>query len=332
MNSKSPILPLVFAISFCTSSACADETVVDSEANPQTIAHQILDLESEVSEVTDTHYEFLEQLLSEAESLFANPEKLSKTTSRNEAMRAMASIGQLLARHGFRLRLGVNSLSEMLTRRSDRYGRIYYEYDCDTSSLLYVSIGERLGLPITFVESKIPGSTVNHNYVRWDFGNSTGIDWDTNGRFVRRPAVVGKFYGRSFSSERLLAYAYFMRGKTWDEQGNPLKSIQDYRRASAIDPGHPRPANNLAWMYVSNPEVQEVMEYSEALEFAQRSLETDRDPNILDTLACTIAEGGDFNEAIALEYEAFRMTNSREYAHRLSGFRRQMTYLQQQGR
>ncbi|TWT47047.1 Tetratricopeptide repeat protein [Thalassoglobus neptunius] len=332
MNSKSPLLSLVLTVSVCTSIASAEEVSVESTPDQPTIAHQILDLEAEASEVTDKHYETLESILSDAELLFANNEMLAKTTSQNEAIRSLASIGQLLARRGFRLRLGVKSFAEMLTPRSDRYGRIYYEYDCDTSSLLYVSIGQRLGLPISFVESKIPGSTVNHNFVRWDFGNSTGIDWDTNGRFVRRPAVVGKFYGRSFSPKRLLAYAYFMRGKTWDEQGSPLKSIEDYRRASEIDPGHPRPANNLAWMYVSNREVQEVMEFSEALEYAQRSLETDRDPNILDTLACTIAEGGDFSQAITLEYEALRMTNSREYANRLSGFRRQMTYLQQQGR
>lgn len=53
-----------------------------------------------------------------------------------------------------------------------------YTIDCDLMSILYYSVGELMGYPITMVE--VP----HHNFVRWTFKREKYLNWDTNAAMV----------------------------------------------------------------------------------------------------------------------------------------------------
>ena len=298
-----------------------------------TIGHRILDLDAEASPVTIDHYEVLDALIDGAlAEIKYEPDLEERSHRRAQAIRIFSQIGNLLVRHQFRLQIGVKTLSEGLTKKFDRYGRGYYTYDCDTGSFLYLAIAEELNLPITLVEVKFRGSQFNHNFVRWDLGDRKFFDWDCNARYIRKPTTPNGFYGTSFSPERVKAYALYLRGKTWEDAGNIEKAIEDYRLAHKIDPEHPHVANNLAWLFVSNRDAQNILTVEEALATAEAGNKSDSDANTLDTLACVCAEQGDFESAIKHEIAAIQKVRSPTYYTRLYWFRRNRTYLQQIGK
>lgn len=91
----------------------------------------------------------------------------------------------------------------------DRYG-----LDCDNLSLIYVDFGKRLGLPIK------PVCAENHMFVRWEFSDSTYLNWDPRGRsshsndFYRASeiSVSRGAYLKSLNNNEALGSLYFIFG------------------------------------------------------------------------------------------------------------------------
>lgn len=71
-----------------------------------------------------------------------------------------------------------------------------------------------------------------------------------------------------------------------------------YRRALVFDPDHARALNNLAWLYVTCPDVR-MRQPEQALNLALRAAALSSEAHVLDTLAEAYYVNGDFKNAIA---------------------------------
>jgi Zn-dependent protease with chaperone function len=71
-----------------------------------------------------------------------------------------------------------------------------------------------------------------------------------------------------------------------------------YRRALVFDPDHARALNNLAWLYVTCPDVR-MRQPEQALNLALRAAALSSEAHVLDTLAEAYYVNGDFKNAVA---------------------------------
>jgi len=296
-----------------------------------TRGHRILDLESIVAPVSDDCYRLLDQLIGDSiaeikyDSTINDPDKQIE-----QALKVFSAIASVFDKHGFRLHVPTHALSDAFTPHQDSDGTTFYEYDCDTSSFIYLSIAEMLNFPLYFIEVPNPGLGMNHNFVRWDPGTGIYIDWDTNGKYQRPSANPDGIYASNYDERRLNAYLLYCQGLSWKKAGKTPFEIQAYREAILVDPSSPHSMNNMAWLYVSLKEAQSLISGKEALEMALAAVKIDRDPNLLDTLACVHAELGDFPMAVFLQKEVVEISSNSDFSAHLNGFLEGKTHLQQQ--
>lgn len=214
---------------------------------------------------------------------------------------------------------------------------LFCHVDCDLSSLLYLSIADRLELPLCLVE--VP----DHNFVRWVSGDGWSLNWDTNHGYDRydddgyarrydasREQIERGVYLANLSRANTLGYFSFLRGITFVRNDREAEALAAYREAANGYPLSPSPRNNFAWLYVSRRSVQDHATVEEAVTYATEACDLVRDDNNLDTLACALAEAGRFEEAAVVEKEAYAMSHNPTYAKRILGFEEGKTYLDMQ--
>ncbi len=122
----------------------------------KTLAHEFLDIEAEDFEVPQSCYDTLDDVIAKAEE---------SIDVEDEPEVVLESIGRVLEEYGFNP--GENGKISSLS-----HGLYTKEIDCKDYSVLYYSIGEKLGLPLTIVQ--VP----KHVFVRWSDGKRN-IDWET---------------------------------------------------------------------------------------------------------------------------------------------------------
>ena len=90
------------------------------------------------------------------------------------------------------------------------------------------------------------------------------------------------------------------------------KAVGDYKQAIKLLPKAQSPRaqsatwyNNVAWILATCPK-SEVRDGKEAVKYATRACEIERNPLFVDTLAAAHAEAGNFDEAIRLQEEALK--------------------------
>lgn len=206
--------------------------------------------------------------------------------------------------------------------------------DCDLSSLLYLSISEKLDIPLCMVE--VP----QHNFVRWKFEDGHYINWDTNygyNRFTDRgysdkygalKAQIDKgTYLSNMSRDNVIGYFCFCRGLTFEGSSNQSEAIKEYFLSIEKYPQSPISRNNLSWKFVTSRDAQNLISGSQALAFARETIAISRTYGYLDTLACVLAELGEFEEAITIETEAYNMNPSPEFEAMIKAFRQRQTWL-----
>jgi tetratricopeptide (TPR) repeat protein len=194
--------------------------------------------------------------------------------------------------------------------------------DCDTASMIVLSVAESVSLPGFLVEITLPSGSL-HNYVRWQLNEKTVIDWDTNGRAqCTTPRDIPSFQGKAMSRAETMAYALILRAGIWKEQKRFLQAAEDYRIAMAGRPDHPVAYNLFAWLIATKEFAGRSKYTPEALEAANRAVALQRIPDYLDTLACAYAATGDFTQAARYEKEALEGAPSKEeFSVRLEQFR-----------
>jgi lipopolysaccharide biosynthesis regulator YciM len=93
--------------------------------------------------------------------------------------------------------------------------------------------------------------------------------------------------------------------------GHPREAVALLRRALGTAPRSLMTLDRLAWLLATSPD-SSVRNGKEAVEFARQAREIDQGQhvNITDTLACALAENGEFAEAISLETLAIKIAEN----------------------
>jgi tetratricopeptide (TPR) repeat protein len=211
---------------------------------------------------------------------------------------------------------------------------LFSHVDCDLGALLYLSIGEVLGIPLQMIE--VP----DHNFVRWRLDRDVHLNWDTNYGFakfsdteyaarygVRKEHIDNGVYLADMSVDNVVGYFSFVRGLTFQGLKRLPEAVAEYRVAIPMYPKSPSARNNIAWLFVSDRGVQLIVSKDEALRFALEACSLHRSDSNLDTLACVHAEHGDFASAIACETEAYNIGPNPYYLKMISAFETGKTWL-----
>lgn len=280
------------------------------------IGFEILDLESEACFVPDAAYRLLDDIVDEVIS------RLSQVRQSNieQVLAISKTTGDVLAHRGFGLYIPTETLGDALHPRNRPGESPRHIFDCDTGSMILLTIAEVLSTPASLVEITLPSGS-SHNYVRWQVDQFTSIDWDTNGRGqCLTPRNTPSFQGKSMSRSEVISYALTLRAPLW-ERGSAARAIDDYFEAMKRSPGHPGPQNNFAWL-IATKEFSDRSKYKAmAIDAATKAVALHRIPNYMDTLACVHAFAGEFDLAKRYAEEAVAGAPSNtQFAQRLKLF------------
>ena len=127
--------------------------------------------------------------------------------------------------------------------------------------------------------------------------------------------------------------AYSYRSWVWYWQGNYRNALADYRKATQLDPKSADYQNALAWFLATCPDAR-YRSGREAIAVATKACQLSdwKNAAIIDTLACALAETGQFDAAIARMQQALRQVHSSDdasfklYEARLAQFKEHRPY------
>jgi tetratricopeptide (TPR) repeat protein len=234
------------------------------------------------------------------------------------------TISNTLTGRGFALYIPTEALSDALIDRNLTGQPERHIFDCDTGSLIFLTVAENLGAPVSMVDITLPSGN-GHNYVRWQIDDQTSLDWDLNGQSeCSTPGNLASYEGRSMTRQETLGYALTLRASQWEAQRLFDSAVSDYRHAMKLYPQAPVSYNNFAWMIATKEVSDRKTLQSDALAAANHAVTIARKANYLDTLACVYALGGDFQRAIIYQSEAVaKDQRNSAFQERLALFRNQ---------
>jgi hypothetical protein len=289
-----------------------------------------------VNQVTPDMYAILDSLIDEAAvSLPAYPANLPSDQAVRFAEGAFNQIDCILLRHGFvfpghgLVQLLSDGLAptiyddplDLIELANQRHNRRrsafihahgagpFYVVDCDIASFVFLGIAQARGYPVHLVD--IPA----HNFVRWDIGGGTFVDYETmsgtvtNDVYYRehwdipdRFAIIG---GTLRSMDEIEAFAYHdgVLAMAWAWRHDYKQMIDYDLRAISRDPTRSFSSSNLAWYYAAGSR-RNARDGTLAIKYAKLAVSLFPDGDNLDTLACAYAQSGDFDNARATEAEA----------------------------
>lgn len=290
------------------------------------LAYEILDLESEACFVPDAAYELLDAILDEVIARVRAQGLATNTPSRQLALTISGITSTVLRDRGFGLHIPTRTLGDsLLVRAPGLPGGPVHIFDCDIGSIILLTVAGHYALPASLVDVRL-ASGKGHNYVRWDTGQNTALDWDMNEASDCRslPDPQRPWLARSMTHDEVLSHVLWIRGGTWSRRGLSARALPDYRRAMELGPLRPDPFNEFAWLVASRIVPNRSQYEDQALAAAEHAVELERTPGNLDTLACVHALRGEFGPAVLIQTEA--MTSAppdrrADYSERLGRFR-----------
>jgi tetratricopeptide (TPR) repeat protein len=283
------------------------------------IGFKILDLESEACFVPDEAYRLLDEIVDEVRRRLA---LVNVRTSRRAKVQAIGRItGEVMKDRGFVLSLPTDTLGDTLVTQNTAGGKPRHIFDCDTGSMIYLTVADALSTPASLVEIMLPSGD-QHNYVQWQIGRAGNFAWDPNapGQCVK-PATARGYQGRSLTYGETISYALTLRADLWIDQKAFARAIDDYKEAIRLFPQRPGGYAGLAWM-LATKEFPERSNYKRlAITSAKQAVRLRRNADNLDTLACVYAFIGDFDSAVTAEREALTQAPANaDYLRRIEAF------------
>ena len=127
--------------------------------------------------------------------------------------------------------------------------------------------------------------------------------------------------------------AYNIRSWVWYWKGNYRNALADYRKAPQLNPKSADYQNALAWFLATCPDAR-YRSGREAIVAATKACQLSgwKDAAIIDTLACALAETGQFDAAIARMNLALRLVGNSDdastklYEARIAQFKEHRPY------
>ncbi|MEM6516839.1 MAG: hypothetical protein AAF688_11700 [Bacteroidota bacterium] len=279
-----------------------------------TIAHEILEVEKDLNSNSGNEYDILFKLLDEV--IEKSGKKIQSITTTNKlsdgkrqkAIRILDGINETLLDLGFELKIPIQTLTEMLSKK---------QMDCDTGAILYLAIGEVYELPIFKVE--VP----THSFIRYYFEDMEYFNWDNNTAALNDPSqspiytdtdfMNGKSAtsGVTFSINEAVKYEYLQPMSVnvtkayFQSLILSIKNLDEIKARKYLENSlRERPyshltMNNLAWLLLtsknsSNNELDKKL----ALDLATKATNAFKGSSAyIDTLGCACAATGDFEMA-----------------------------------
>jgi hypothetical protein len=298
---------------FCGGEPGIKQTVVSYTPKHKGIAFEALDIESQACLVPPASYQLLDSIIDTVLTRVAPLHKPQDDSAKIRYVLAVSRIlGEVLVDKGFRL-CNADTLGDALETFGPKDAPPLHFADCDTGSLILLTVAENLGLSAALVEILLP-TGAGHNFVRWKINADTYVDWDTNGRSqCSAPNEEVSFRGKAMTHDQVKSYLLSMRATYVWERALASHSdseiieleLKDYRDAISLFPEHPTAYNNFVWTVATEPWARRAVYKDEALQYAEKLLAIDRRPTTLDTAACIHAFAGDFAKAVTYVSEAF---------------------------
>jgi tetratricopeptide (TPR) repeat protein len=282
------------------------------------LGFEILDSESEACFVPDQAYRLLDDLI---DTVLSRVKYDQKASQEDQARRISNVISSTMRDRGFAIFIDTETLGDALVDRNQASESPRRIFDCDTGSLIFVTIAENLGAPVAMVEMPLPGSKFHHNFIRWLRGSATLLEWDMNLQTqCKAPPELTGFEGKSMGRDEEIGYALSLRPDLWERQTQYDRAITDLHTAVILYSGSDV-YNNLAWLIATRPVSNRDLLKDEALAAARHAVKLWPTANYRDTLACVYAMRGDYANAISTEHEVLRESPyDREYLRHLGFF------------
>ncbi|MBL9167757.1 MAG: hypothetical protein JNN07_08450 [Verrucomicrobiales bacterium] len=327
----------------------------------ETIAHRILRLEAEPRRVEPSLVEILNRFLEEA-CAAAGQVKRARTGrwDPHYAEAVLRSIDATLIRQGFVYpETGATDfMADSLTpswmtaaRRSafqmqsqnhrrlkmiaERFPGPFYAADCDTVSFLYLSVAQRLQLPLVLVVIPSRDRRPGHAFVRWREGNRQ-LNWETMDGAIRtdesyvKPwnissgAIQAKAALADLTVDQAMGCVHYWLAVRHQRQGDSERALQELAVALELHPENLDARREFAWVTATGARLS-VRDHAAALRHITRVLEVMEDPDARDTLAAVYASAGQFDLAVREQRKAIRDSSTGARA----GYRRRLELYEQ---
>lgn len=207
-----------------------------------------------------------------------------------------------------------------------------FTIDCDLTSILYYSVGELKGYPITMVE--VP----RHNFVRWTFKNGKHLNWDTNAAIVcdddcyrngKSPTVHRAFskdveekagFLKDMRRDEILGYYMPFTAVKLKNSNQQKQAESIYLKALRQKKPNINASYFLAYMYVYSNAFDKPKYARKALELSKWAylnmdlyvLYEDTIKEIRETYACSCAANKDFTTALSILKEKSKVDQALE--------------------
>jgi hypothetical protein len=308
-----------------------------------TIAHEILDDEAAVAQVTPSMYTLIDNVIDESRAeLPARSAAEYAALSHDDALAVLTTIDRVLYRHGFvypafdmgwvdllsdgltprtfnlRERDAVKDFGPYNSRRRSAIDRIgtgpFYLVDCDTASFLYLAVADVLRIPVLMVN--LP----DHDFIQWDLGGGRHLNFETmygeeqsdddySGHGQTVESVAAGLFMKPWTREQTLGYHAAIVASKWSGMSDYVRERDIGLYAIALYPTLPDGWNAIAWSALMSDDAN-LRKDPATLEAAKRAVLGFRYANNLDTLACAYAEASKWKLALSTEQEATHAFNS----------------------
>lgn len=273
------------------------------------LGFEVLNFESEACFVPDQSFQLLDTIVA---TIVKRVTDANPRHGQAKALLISKITSSLLTEMGFALWIPTENLSDALALRRTESDPFRHIFDCDTGSMILLTVAEALGVEASLVESTIDGHDPNefvyHNFVRWRLDEDRSLNWDMNFKDICTTPNDKQlpYQGKELSKQQFWGYESELRGNIWQRNGRYTDAAKDFLEGMKKFPERPGAYNGFAWA-VASKEFSERENYSdEALAAALKAVAIRQDASYEDTLACVYAFRGDFTNAIETEKRALQ--------------------------
>lgn len=303
-----------------------NSTIAEYKQKYNTTGHEVLLIESEAYGKR-LNYEELDRLIGD----IAGKMVVKNSYSAQDALDAFDTLSKLLFENRFiyvdvrssltdaliLTNLNNKDIEKMMNPKEKEYVAIhqnekFYKSDCFSKSILFVSIGETLGLPIHAVLAP------SHVFVRWQFPDGSYVNWETTSnqsfpdsfymknRKISADAVKNGAYLKSLNSKETIGIIYDNVSRYFFEQKSYDRVLYFLDKALENNPQQVSAYNNKGIIY------GKMKKFGQAIENFNKAI----DLNSLETLSyccrgLTWALMGDYERAFDDFDEAIKIDPSR---------------------